>query len=261
MLLEGKVALVTGGASGLGRATGKLFAENGARVVLCDVSDEAGEAAAAEIRDGGGDARFVHVDVRKRDDLEAAVAVAEDEFGKLDIAVANAGILGHASFRPSEEITDEDWTDVIEINLGGTFRTFRAAIPALRRAGGGALTATSSVSGVFATVYRAAYSASKAGQNGLVRSLSVELAPDRIRVNSVAAGSMGNNIGQSLGRPRDEITIERPDRSAKSRVVREGRNGALDVAKAHLFLASDLADYISGETIVVDGGFSIWNGT
>src|SRR5690349_4402756 len=100
MLLQGRVALVTGGASGLGRETARLFAENGAAVVVCDVADDDGEAAAAEIRAAGGEARFVHVDVRRRSELEAAVALAERELGKLDVVVANAGILGHASFRP-----------------------------------------------------------------------------------------------------------------------------------------------------------------
>jgi NAD(P)-dependent dehydrogenase (short-subunit alcohol dehydrogenase family) len=260
-LLEDKVALITGGAGGLGLETAELFAAHGARVVIADVSDEAGEAAAARAREAGGELRFVHADVRSTADVAAAVAFAEETFGRLDIAVANAGVLGRASFQPTESLSDDDWLEVIDINLTGAFRTFRAAIPALRRAGGGVLSATSSTAGVYATLYRVAYSASKGGMNALVRALAAELAPE-IRVNAVAAGGMTTDIHQSLGRPRDAIEVERPDaRAFKARMMKPGREGTREIANIHLFLCSDLGDYISGETLVADGGFSIWNGT
>jgi NAD(P)-dependent dehydrogenase (short-subunit alcohol dehydrogenase family) len=169
--------------------------------------------------------------------------------------------MGRASFKPIEEVTDEDWARVIDVNLGGAFRTFRAAVPALRRAGGGAMSATSSVSGVYATVYRSAYGSSKGGLNALVRGLAVELAPDNIRVNAMAPGTMGTNIRRSLERTPDEIHVPMPDPTVKARMRRSGRDGTAEAARAHLFLCSDLAAYVSGETLVVDGGFSIWNGT
>jgi NAD(P)-dependent dehydrogenase (short-subunit alcohol dehydrogenase family) len=260
-LLDGKVALITGGTSGLGLETARLFAWEGARVVVTDVSDESGEAALDELRATGADARYVHADVRKSAEVDAAVAFAEETFGRLDIAVANAGILGRSSFVPVEEVTDEDWALELDINLGGVFRTFRAATPALRRAGGGAMSATSSTSGVFATVHRLAYTASKGGVNAIVRGLAAELAPDRIRVNAIAPGAMSTNIRESLGRSPEQIKVPLPDPTLKARMRVEGRDATAEAARVHLFLCSDLSAYITGETIVVDGGFSIWNGT
>lgn len=270
MLLEGKVAMVTGGASGLGARTATLFADNGASVITTDVDDEAGAAVADAISAAGGTARYVHADVCSGDDMDAAVALAEERFGHLDIMVANAGVLGSATFRRTEEIADPDWLRVMDVNLNGTFRTFRAAIPALRRAGGGAMTATSSVSADFASCYVAAYSASKGGINALVRALSIELAPDRIRVNSVCPGAMPTGIRTSLG---DMSRLANPGAGEpappaemwttagwKARAITEGRDSVLDVAKVHLFLCSELASYVNGEAVVADGGFSIWNG-
>jgi 3-oxoacyl-[acyl-carrier protein] reductase len=261
-LLDGKVALITGGAAGLGIETARLFAEQGAKVVMADVAGDAGEAAAASLREAGRDATYVRTDVRSTRDVEAAVAAAEQMYGRLDIAVANAGILGKASFQPSEQLSDEDWFEVIDINLSGAFRTFRAAIPALRRVGGGAMSATSSTAGIYATLYRVAYSASKGGLGAMVRALAAELAPDDIRVNAVAPGGMATGIHTSLGRAPSEISVERPDiRTAKARMLKPGRDGTRQVANIHLFLCSELGGYINGETIVADGGFSIWNGT
>lgn len=261
MLLDGKVALITGAASGLGLETARLFCAEGASVIATDTADDDGAAAVAEVRDAGGAASYVHADVRSSAELGAAVAFAEEQYGRLDIAVANAGILGRASFVPAEEITDEDWAATIEINLGGAFRTFRAAIPALRRAGSGALSATSSVSGVYATIYRLAYGASKGGLNALVRGLAAELAPDHIRVNAICPGTMATNIRASLERTAEEITVPMPDHTIKARLRDPQRDGTAEAARVHLFLCSELAAYVNGETLTVDGGFSIWNGT
>jgi NAD(P)-dependent dehydrogenase (short-subunit alcohol dehydrogenase family) len=213
-LLQDNVALVTGAAAGLGLRTAEIFAEHGARVVITDVADAAGEAAAAGLRSHGQEALYVHADVRNGEDLDAAVAAAEEAFGRLDIVVANAGVLGRASFQPTESLPDEQWLEVIDINLGGVFRAVRSAIPALRRAGGGAISVTSSTAGSFGTLYRVAYSASKGGANALVRALAVELASDNIRVNGVAPGGLETDIHASLGRPREEITVKRPDARA-----------------------------------------------
>jgi NAD(P)-dependent dehydrogenase (short-subunit alcohol dehydrogenase family) len=262
-LLEGKVAIVTGGASGLGLATARLFASEGARVVVVDLPGSGGPAAVELIRGTGGDADTVAADVCDTPQIEAAVAFAEERYGRLDILVANAGILGRSSFVPVEEVDDASWQQVIDVNLTGTLRSFRAAVPALKRAGGGALSATSSLSGIFGTLHRLAYSASKGGIDALVRGLAVELAPDQIRVNAMAPGYMATNIRASLGRTPDEIHVQLPDPQTKARVrlARPDRDGAAEAARVHLFLCSELAAYVSGETIVVDGGFSIWNGT
>jgi NAD(P)-dependent dehydrogenase (short-subunit alcohol dehydrogenase family) len=259
--MAGRVAVITGAASGLGAATARLFAAEGAAVVLGDLDDGAGEDVAAEIRAAGGQAAYRHLDVRSSADLTGVVAFAESQFAHLDTLVANAGILGHGSFSPSAELSDEDWSTVLDVNLSGTFRSFRAAIPALQRAGGGALSATSSVSGIFATLQRIAYTSTKGGINAMVRALAAELSADRIRVNAIAPGSMDTNIRQSIGRDYASVSRDRPATVAKARMHWEERDTTADAAKVHLFLCSHLANYVSGETIVVDGGASIWNGT
>lgn len=264
MLLPDKVALITGGGSGLGAETGRVFAEHGARVVLADVNDQRGQAVAAGIGAQGSEASFIHTNVRDTASVEEAVAYAERIYGRLDIVVANAGIMGNASHRPTDTVTDDDWAEVIDVNLSGVLRSVRAAIPALRRAGGGAVSVTASTAGVFATLNRAAYSASKGGVMALVRALAIELAPDRIRVNAMAPGLMATNIGESSPH-QDQIPLEDHPRGRrqglKTRVLRPDRDTTREAAYVHLFLCSYLAGYVNGETIVVDGGFGIWDGT
>jgi NAD(P)-dependent dehydrogenase (short-subunit alcohol dehydrogenase family) len=260
--MSGKVALISGAASGLGAETARVFAEHGAIVLLGDIDGERGAIVAREITDAGGTAAYVTMDVRSTESVNTAVAVAEERHGRLDVLVANAGMLGSASFRRAETVSDDDWNELIDVNLTGAFRSFRAAIPALRRAGGGAMSATSSVSGVYASLYRTAYTASKGALNAIVRALAAELAPDNIRVNAVAPGTMQTRVAESLGRSWDEIDVPRPDHSPKARVgPRPGQNTTRDVANVHLFLCSALSGYVSGETIVADNAFSIWNGT
>jgi NAD(P)-dependent dehydrogenase (short-subunit alcohol dehydrogenase family) len=259
VLLDKKVAVVTGAASGLGLATARLFASEGARVIVADITEAAGEEAVRDIQQTGGDALYQHCDVRSRESVDAVVATAEAEFGALHIMVANSGILGHASFRRTEEVPEADFLEVIDVNLMGVLRSFQAAIPALRRAGGGALSATSSVAGAYGVLYTAAYSASKGGINALVRALSAELAPDNIRVNAMLPGSMRTGLHASLGRADDDLGVDRPERG-KQRVIRPGRDATAEAARVHLFLCSDQSAFVSGETIAVDGGFSVWNG-
>jgi NAD(P)-dependent dehydrogenase (short-subunit alcohol dehydrogenase family) len=127
-VLAGKVAIVTGAAAGFGAEIAKVFAQCGANVVVADVMDEWGDSVVEKIRESGDEAVYRHTDVRNRDDVDGVVAFAEDKYGRLDIMTANAGILGNASFRPSETVTDEDWAEVIDINLTGAFRCFRTRI-------------------------------------------------------------------------------------------------------------------------------------
>jgi len=257
-LMDGRVALVTGAASGLGLETARLLAAHGASVVLADVDDERGVAAAAELGDA---ARYVHADVRDGAQVQGAVGTAEDAFGRLDAVVANAGVLGRSAFLPVEEISEDDWRRELDINLNGAFHTVRAAVPALRRAGGGAIAVTSSTAGVFASIYRLSYTAANGALNAMVRGLAAELAPDRIRVNAMAPGVMATNIRTSLGREPSEIHVPLPDPTVKARLRDPERDTTAEAARVHLFLCSDLSAYVNGETIVVDGGFSIWNGT
>lgn len=260
--MNGRVAVVTGAASGLGLETAKLLSCEGASLVLVDLDEVRGTDAVEDLVDSGGEAVFVRADVRSRSDMARTVRAAEDKFGHLDCLVANAGILGEASFRESHTVSEDAWADILDVNLTGTFNSLMAAAPALRRAGGGTMSVTSSVASKYAVLYAAAYSATKGGVDALTRSLAVEWAPDRIRVNALAVGTMASNLGDSLGagRSRDNIDVARPDQKLKSRMIDDRRLGAAEAARVHLFLNCDLSSYISGESITVDGGYSIWNG-
>jgi NAD(P)-dependent dehydrogenase (short-subunit alcohol dehydrogenase family) len=256
--LTGKVAIVTGGASGLGEATAKLFAQEGAKVVIADVHDVRGAKVVADIREYGGEAAYVHTDVSKSDQVRNLVATAEKMYGKLNIMVANAGILGPGSTKRVEDLPDEEWDQILNINLGGVFRCFKYAAPAIRRAGGGAMTATSSV----AAVRRVgdtlgAYSASKAGINLLVQQMAYELAEDNIRVNCVCPGGMETRIGESANRSPSEERERAAQRAATQRGSLGRQSKPAEVAQAHLYLVSDDASFVNGQALIVDGGMTI----
>jgi NAD(P)-dependent dehydrogenase (short-subunit alcohol dehydrogenase family) len=249
--LDGKVALVTGASTGIGREIALLYAEQGAAVVAADVRVEEGEATLAAIRAAGGEAVFLRVDVSDSGDLERAVQESERVFGKLDVVTANAGILGRGAWKPLPDVADADFEQVIDVNLYGVVFTFKHAIPALERAGGGVMTATASLAahrGVRGGLV--AYTASKAAVTGLVRSLATQHAP-AIRVNAVSPGAVATELPAHTAELNDETTIAWPDRSTV--LVAQPR----DIAYAHLFLVSDEARAITGQVICADGGRSV----
>jgi NAD(P)-dependent dehydrogenase (short-subunit alcohol dehydrogenase family) len=248
--LAGKVAIVTGAATGLGREVAKLYAAEGASVVLSDIRADAGEETTAAIAADGGDAFFVQTDVRDGGQVRELVLAAERRFGRLDVMTANAGALTSAGDKAFEDLTDEEIEAIVDLNFGGCWRSWKYAIPALRRAGGGSLTATGSIAALRGNPEQAVYGASKAAIGGLARSLAASLAP-AIRVNVVAAGGMITDIRRHQAEDRGETPVDAaPDAPTPYRADPK------QVAYAHLFLASDEAAFVTGETLVVDGGRS-----
>jgi NAD(P)-dependent dehydrogenase (short-subunit alcohol dehydrogenase family) len=250
MRLAGKVAVVTGAATGIGRETARLYAEQGARVAVADIRALEGEAVAADICAAGGEAIFVPTDVARSGDLERLVATTETHFGRLDILTANAGILGRNPWTPLHETREEDFEHVIAINLYGVVNAFKYAIPALLRAGGGALTATSSLSAHRGVKGLDAYSASKAAIAGLVRALTAQYSPG-IRINAVSPGAVATELALHTAELNEKTDVTWPDRSTVA--VASPR----DIAYAHLFLASDEAAFVRGQVLRVDGGRSV----
>jgi NAD(P)-dependent dehydrogenase (short-subunit alcohol dehydrogenase family) len=248
MRLQGKVALVTGAARGMGAEEAMLFAREGANVVLGDVLDAEGAKVAAEIQQQGGGATYVQLDVTSEAAWEQAVKAAEAAFGKLDILVNNAGIAGYSK---GDDDSVEEFDRFLDVNTKGTYLGIRAAIPAMRRAGGGSIVNISSISGLIGQKYvHAGYNASKGAVRIMTKSIALQYAADAIRVNSVHPGPI-----------KTEMTKEGwsdPERLRRTQEATPlGRYGQpLDVAYAVLFLASDEAAFVTGAELVVDGGFT-----
>lgn len=250
--LAGKVAVVTGGASGIGRASAERFAAEGARVVVADRNGELAEKVAATIAERGGEASAVAVDVTRTAEVQAMVAAAEQRYGGLDVLFNNAGVPTHP--RPVEATTEEDWDLAMAVNAKGVFLGCRAAVPALRRRGGGSIIITSSIMGLRARPGFTAYAASKAAVIQLARTLALELAPDGIRVNCLAPVATDTPMLSAFIGDAD------PDEGRRAFVagIPLGRLAApTDVAAAAVFLASDESSFITGAVIPVDGGRGI----
>jgi 3alpha(or 20beta)-hydroxysteroid dehydrogenase len=240
--LDGKVALVTGGARGQGEAEVRLFAAEGAKVVAADVRADAGEALAAEL---GDDVAFVRHDVSSESSWEAAVATVVERFGGLDVLVNNAGI-GHVA--PLAKHSLEDYERIIAVNQTGVFLGIRAAIGPMTDRGGGSIVNISSGAGLRATKYMIAYAASKYAVTGMTAAAAMELARDNIRVNSIHPGVIDTPMLGSFGdRTDDRIVRATPMR-------RMGRPE--EIANVALFLASDESSYMTGSHVVVDGGIT-----
>jgi NAD(P)-dependent dehydrogenase (short-subunit alcohol dehydrogenase family) len=250
MRLEGKVALITGASSGIGRESALLFAREGAKIVVADVSDAAGAAVVGEIEAAGGAAVYVHADVAKAADAEGMVRAAEESFGRLDVLFNNAGIM-HSD--DDNAITTEEtvWDLTMNINLKGVFLGCKYGIPALRRAGGGSIINVASfVALLGAATPQLAYTASKGGVLAMTRELAVIHARENIRVNAICPGPL-----------RTELLMKFLNTEAKKqrRLVHipMGRFGeAIEIARSALFLASDESSFTTGATFTVDGGIT-----
>ena len=239
--------LITGAAIGIGRATALAFGEAGYHVIVTDVLDAEGRAAAAEI---GANAEFHKLDVRSTENANAVVAAVEKRHGAIACIVANAGIAHRV---PLSQLTDERWDLTFDIDLKGIFRVVRPALPAMKAAKRGTIVALSSIMGTsYGWDEHAHYSAAKSGVVGLVRGLAVELARDGIRVNGVAPGYI--RTAQLLSK---ENSLG-PDADKAGAWIPMGRIGEPeDIADIILFLASDAARYLTGQTLVVDGGLQV----
>jgi NAD(P)-dependent dehydrogenase (short-subunit alcohol dehydrogenase family) len=247
--IDGKVALITGAASGIGEATARRFAQEGARVMLADVQDERGRAVQTSIQQAGGIAEFVHCDVSAGEDVAAMVRATVDAFGRLDLLFNNAGLARGGSLL---DVTEEDWDLVINVDLKSIFLCCKYAIPELRKAGGGAIVNTASVAGLRGSVRLHAYSAAKAGVVNLTRSIAAEVGRDNIRVNCVCPGIIVTPIWSAIGL---ENELRDAFMQASGERILMGRVGQPEeVASAVLFLCSEDASYITGHALVIDGG-------
>ncbi|WP_433751418.1 SDR family oxidoreductase [Paenibacillus amylolyticus] len=259
--LEGKVAIVTGGGSGIGQATAIRFAEHGAKVYMLDRTPENAEETKQTIEKAGGEAYVIECDISKPDNVQKAIDQAAAEAGKLDIIFANAGING--TMAPIETMEIEDWDQTMEINMRGTFATVKYAIPHLKEHGG-SIIITSSINGnrVFSGIGFSAYASSKAGQTAFTKMAALELARYNIRVNAVCPGAIDTNIDDNTYPSDDlkevQIPVEFPE--GHEHPLKGEPGTSKQVANLVLFLASDEASHVTGTRIYVDGAESLLRG-
>ena len=249
MVLAEKVAIVTGGASGIGRATAFLFAREGATVAIADMSETAGQAVAQQIVENRGRAIFMRTDVTKPADCQSVVERTIGEFGKIDILFNNAGIIRRASV---VELNEDDWDRVMAVNVKSVFLLSRLVIPIMAKSGGGSIINMSSGWGLVGGPRAAVYCASKGAVVLLTKAMAVDHGPQNIRVNCICPGDTDTNMlrseAQQLGESEDRFFAD----SARRPLGRVGKPE--EIAQAALYLASDASSFVTGTALVVDGG-------
>src|SRR5215216_296812 len=244
--LDGKVALISGGARGQGACEARMLCREGAKVVFGDILDVEGQATEADIRAAGGEATYVHLNVTSEADWRAAVETAERLYGALHILVNNAGILIRKSI---EETTEDDWDRIMAVNVKGVFLGTKYAIPAMRRAGGGSIINISSTAGLVGSPYgSSAYTATKGAVRLFTKATAVQHAKENIRCNSVHPGPIATDMIKDML----ENTAAWQERLRRLPMGRVGT--ADDVAYGVLYLASDESSYVTGSELVIDGG-------
>jgi NAD(P)-dependent dehydrogenase (short-subunit alcohol dehydrogenase family) len=248
--LVGKVALITGGGTGIGRSTALVFAREGAKVVVVGRRLEKLQEVVAEIKTAGGEAVAVTCDVSRAADVQSAVAKVVEAFGKLNVLVNNAGILSVSTI---EEIPEEDWDRLIDANLKGPFLMCRAALPEFRKAGGGSIVNVGSVLGLVAMKKRAAYCASKGGVTLLTKAIAVDHGHENIRANCICPSIVETDLVSQLFNTPDGDRVKR-ERLATIPLGRMGKPN--DIAELAVYLASDESSWLTGAAIPLDGGLT-----
>ncbi|WP_062350793.1 3-oxoacyl-ACP reductase FabG [Bacillus kwashiorkori] len=243
MRLKDKVAIITGGAQGIGFAAAKRFSEEGAIVVIADFNEAQGRNAESELQNAGAQVSFIQVDISNREQVDRLVGKVIETFGKIDILVNNAGITRDAMLT---KMSEKDFQDVIQVNLTGVFHCTQAVVPHMVAAGGGKIISTSSVTGVYGNVGQTNYAAAKAAIIGMTKTWAKELGRKGIRANAVVPGFTEMSMVTTV----PEKVIE----SIKSMIPVQRLGKPEDIANAYLFLASDEADYVNGAVLHVDGG-------
>jgi NAD(P)-dependent dehydrogenase (short-subunit alcohol dehydrogenase family) len=243
--LDGKVALISGGAKGQGAVEARMFTAEGAKVVLGDILDDQGAALEKELRATGADVTYVHLDVTQESDWQNAVEVTERTYGKLNVLINNAGILILASL---EETTEEQWDRIMAVNVKGVFLGTKAALPAMRRAGGGSIVNLSSTAGLVGGTSSAMYTSSKGAVRLFTKATAMQTVKDNIRCNSVHPGPIETDMIA-------EMVADEAGWQARLRNLPMGRAGKPEeVVYGVMFLASDESSYMTGSELVIDGG-------
>ena len=247
MRLKDKVAIITGGASGIGKATAILFAEHGAKIVVADIDEHGANQTVANIRDVGNEAVYVQTDVTISDNTERMVQETVSNYGKLDILLSSAGI---AMRLPVADLPEEDWHRCLNVNLTGVYLCAKAAIPAMQKNGGGSIINMSSIYGLVGADVRAVYVASKGGVTNLTRGMALDYAEDNIRVNCICPGFVETPLVAGVVKTPEEYR-NLADKHPMRRLAQ-----AEEIAYGALYLASDESAFVTGIALPIDGGYT-----